>query len=106
MESLSLSHSVVNNLNATLAKNAKLNRHLQTGRRVIDNSDDAGALSVNARTNNSLIRNHAIRQNLQNALSFVQAQDGALSVVGKILLRSSELKVKFESPLSDQASTD
>ena len=100
MESLSLSHSVVNNLNATLAKNAKLNKQLQTGRRVVDSSDDVGALSSNARTNSSLIRNRSIQQNLQGSLSLLQAQDGMFKVIGNILSRSAELKTKFVSPTS------
>jgi len=103
MESLSLSHSVVNNLNATLAKNAKIQKHLQTGRRVMDTYDDAGALSVNTRTNTSLLNNQKIKDNLENAMSFVQAQDGALTVIGKILSRSSELKLKFDSSLSNES---
>ena len=103
MESLSLSHSVVNNLNATLSHNKQIQRHLQTGRKIINNHDDSGGLGSITRLNSTLLRNQVVQQNLQNALSFTQAQDGALSVVGKILLRSSELKVKFESPFSDQA---
>ena len=94
---------MVNNLNTTFAQNAKIQRHLQTGRRVMDTYDDAGALSVNTRTNTSLLKNQKINENLQNALSFVQAQDGALTVIGKILSRSSELKAKFDSSLSNQS---
>jgi flagellin-like hook-associated protein FlgL len=102
MESLSLSHSVVNNLNATLAENTQIQRHLQTGRKIINNYEDSGGLGSIARLNSSVLRNQAVQQNLQNALSFTQSQDGALTVVGKILSRSSELKTKFESTLIDQ----
>ena len=103
MESLSLSHSVVNNLNTTFAQNAKIQRHLQTGRRVMDTCDDAGALSVNTRTNTSLLRNRSVQQNLQGSLSLLQAQDGMLNTIGKILNRCSELKTRFESPLSGRS---
>ena len=103
MEHLSLSRAVVNNLNATLSQNIQIQRQLQTGRKTIDNHADSGGLRSITRLNSTLLRNQVVQQNLQNALSFTQAQDGALSVIGKILLRSSELKVKFESPLSDQA---
>jgi flagellin-like hook-associated protein FlgL len=102
MESLSISHSVVNNLNATLSENTQIQRHLQTGRKIINNYEDSGGLGSMARLNSSVLRNQAVQQNLQNALSFTQAQDGALTVVGKILARSSELKAKFESTLTDQ----
>ena len=91
MESLSLSHSVINNLNSTMQSNAKINRHLQTGKRLIDPYDDAGEASALSRTNLSLLQNKSIQLNLQNSLSLLQAQDGALKVVGKILNRTSEI---------------
>ncbi|MDA1048728.1 MAG: hypothetical protein O3A82_17610 [Verrucomicrobia bacterium] len=67
MESLSLSHSVVNNLNATLAENTQIQRHLQTGRKIINNYEDSGGLGSIARLNSSVLRNQAVQQNLQNA---------------------------------------
>jgi len=104
MESLSLSRSVVNNLNSAFEKHAKINRHLQTGKRVLDPADDVGEASKLGKTKLDLIKNRNIQSNLQNSLSLLQAQDGMYSTIGDILSRSSELKTLFSSPVSgDQA---
>ena len=104
MESLSLSRSVVNNLNAAFEKHAKINRHLQTGKRVLDPADDVGEASKLSKNKLDLIKNRNIQSNLQNSLSLLQAQDGMYSTIGDILSRSSELKTLFSSPVAgDQA---
>ncbi|MBT5910156.1 MAG: hypothetical protein HOH25_10175 [Opitutae bacterium] len=99
MESLSLSHSVVNNLNATLSENTQIQRHLQTGRKIINNQEDSGGLGSITRLNSTVLRNQAIQQNLQGSLSLLQAQDGMFKVIGNILDRSAELKTKFNSTM-------
>ena len=104
MESLSLSRSVVNNLNSAFEKHAKINRHLQTGKRVLDPADDVGEASKLGKTKVDLIKNRNIQSNLQNSLSLLQAQDGMYNTIGDILSRSSELKTLFSSPVAgDQA---
>ena len=104
MESLSLSRSVVNNLNSAFEKHAKINRHLQTGKRVLDPADDVGEASKLGKTKLDLIKNRNIQSNLQNSLSLLQAQDGMYNTIGDILSRSSELKTLFSSPVAgDQA---
>lgn len=103
MESLSLSHSVVNNLNQAFDEHTKINRHLQTGKRVMNASDDAGEASKLGKTKMDLIKNRMIQGNLQNSLSLLQAQDGMFKVIGNILDRSSELKIRFESPVANAA---
>ncbi len=50
MESLSLSHSVVNNLNQAFDEHTKINRHLQTGKRVMHARDDVGEASKLGKT--------------------------------------------------------
>jgi flagellin-like hook-associated protein FlgL len=99
MESLSLSHSVVNNLNATLYENTQIQRHLQTGRKIINNYEDSGGLGSLTRLNSTILRNQAVQQNLQGSLSLLQAQDGMLKVIGGVLDRSAELKTKFNSTM-------
>lgn len=99
MESLSLSHSVVNNLNATLYENTQIQRHLQTGRKIINNYEDSGGLGSITRLNSTVLRNQAVQQNLQGSLSLLQAQDGMFKVIGNILDRSAELKTKFNSTM-------
>ena len=103
MESLSLSHSVVNNLNQAFDEHTKINRHLQTGKRVMHARDDVGEASKLGKTKMDLIKNRKIQGNLQNSLSLLQAQDGMFKVIGDILDRSSELKIRFDSPVANSA---
>ena len=73
------------NLQTSLAR-------LASGSRIVKPSDDAGGLAVGNKLLATLNRNIRGQQNTQNAISFLQVQDGALSTVGKILDRMSELK--------------
>ena len=50
------------------------------------------------RLQSSLKRVSRIQQNLQNSLSFAQAQSGALDVAGKILNKMSVLRVRASDP--------
>ena len=106
MDSFNLSNltaSMTNQLNAGFSSVKKQNLHLQTGKRLIEPADDTGALSVNAKLGTEVSRNAALEQNLQNALSFVQVQDGALRIVGEIVSKSSLLKAQFESSTANQS---
>ncbi len=109
MESLSLSRSVVNNLNQAFENHAKINRHLQTGKRIMHASDDVGESSKLGKVKMDVIKNMKIQENLQNSLSLLQAQDGMFKVIGNILDRSAEIKIKSESPIAsatDKAAYD
>ena len=106
MDSFNLSNltaSMTNQLNAGFSSVKKQNLHLQTGKRLIEPADDTGALSVNAKLGTEVSRNAALEQNLQNALSFAQVQDGALRIVGEIVSKSSLLKAQFESSTANQS---
>ena len=96
-----LTNSMINQLNRSLAVTKKSNTHLQTGKRVMTPSDDLGDFSVISKVKAKVKQNAANLQNLQNALSFSQVQDGALKVVSKMIDRSSELKIGFESITSN-----
>ena len=65
---------------------------LASGSRIVRPSDDAGGLAVGNKISATVNRNVRAQQNVSNAISFLQVQDGALSSVGKILDRMSELK--------------
>ena len=94
--------SVVINTNyaATVASNnlatsnsmlqKSLNR-LSSGSKIVNPSDDAGGLAVSMKLSASAVRQGAINNNIGNAVSFLQTQDGALKVAGKALERMSEL---------------
>jgi len=68
-----------------------LNR-LSSGSKIVNPSDDAGGLAVAMKLNATTKRQGAVANNIGNAVSLLQTQDGALKVAGKILDRVSELK--------------
>jgi flagellin-like hook-associated protein FlgL len=98
-----LTNSMINQLNSSLDIAKKSNTHLQTGKRVMNPSDDLGDFSVISKARAKIKQNNANLQNLQNALSFSQVQDGALKVVSKMIDRSNELKIGFESITSNSS---
>ena len=65
---------------------------LSSGKRINSPADDAGGLAVAYKLNSKLNRTQATIQNAQNALSYLQVQDGALETVGRILDRMAELR--------------
>ena len=95
--------SVVINTNssAIMAKN-NLNRsnsmlqsslaRLSSGSKIVNPSDDAGGLAVSMKMSAAIKRTAAVNDNIANAQSFLQTQDGALGTATKILDRMSELK--------------
>lgn len=74
-----------------------LNR-LSSGSKITRPSDDAGGLAVSMKIKSAIKRNGAVQNNIGNAISFLQSQDGALKTVGKILDRMSELKILRDDP--------
>ncbi len=69
---------------------------LSSGKRIVTPSDDAGGLAVAYKMSSKLKRTDAVRQNVQNTISFLQVQDGALKSMGNILDRMGELRMFAE----------
>jgi flagellin len=65
---------------------------LSSGKRIVSPADDAGGMAVAYKLNSALKRTEAVRQNIQNGISYLQVQDGALEISGKILSRITELR--------------
>ncbi len=66
---------------------------LSTGSRIVDPQDDAAGLAVSSRFTAQISRNSAAMNNLANAVSFSQTQDGFIQKVSSALDRMSELTV-------------
>ena len=66
---------------------------LSSGKRIVSPADDAGGLAVAYKMSAKLKRTSAVMQNVQNSISFLQVQDGALSTMGNIVDRMSELRM-------------
>ena len=65
---------------------------LSSGKRITQPSEDAGGLAVAYKMQSSIKRTEAVLNNHQNALSYLQVQDGALQTVGNVLNRLAELR--------------
>jgi len=82
--------------NNLASSNASLQRslnRLSSGMKIVSPADDAGGLAVSMKLSATINRTKAVNTNLQNALSFLQTQDGAFQTVAKVLDRMSELKL-------------
>ncbi|MEO0054513.1 MAG: hypothetical protein RLZZ50_460, partial [Verrucomicrobiota bacterium] len=81
-----------NNLAASNGMLQKSLNRLSSGSKIVNPADDAGGLAVSMKLTAAARRQGAVVSNIGNAISFLQTQDGALKVAGKILDRMSELK--------------
>jgi flagellin-like hook-associated protein FlgL len=79
-----------------LSKNAEALRkslaRLSSGNRITQPAEDAGGMAVAYRLDSQKQRSEAVLNNHQNALSYLQVQDGALETVANVVNRMSELR--------------
>ena len=82
--------------NMHLSKNNEMLRRsinrLSSGSRIVQPVDDAGGLAVSMKLESSITRLAGAQSNVQNAISFLEVQDGVMEAAGKILNRMIELK--------------
>jgi flagellin len=76
------------NTNVNLQRS--LNR-LSSGSRINSSFDDAGGLAVSMKLSASIRRTEATQANVNNALSYLETQDGVLKTAEKVVSRMSEL---------------
>ena len=101
--------TAANNLSTANTMLQKSLNRLSSGKRIVSPADDAGGLAVSMKLAAASKRQGAVNQNLGNATSFLQTQDGALKVAGEVLDRMSELKTLYNDPTknsNDQANYD
>jgi len=77
---------------------------LASGTKLSSPVDDPGGLAVSMKLSAAINRIAGAQNNVQNAISFMEVQDGMLDTVGKIIDRMSELKgLSSQDPMkSDQ----
>jgi flagellin len=85
-----------NNLAASNSMLQKSLNRLSSGSKIVSPADDAGGLAVSMKLAAAARRQGAVVNNLGNAISFLQTQDGALKIAGKVLERIGELKTLNE----------
>ena len=84
------------NAGAAMKKLQQSVNRLSSGKRIVSPADDAGGLSVHYKLQSVLKRTEATRNNLHNGVSFLQVQDGANQVAGRILDRMAELRTFWQ----------
>jgi flagellin len=72
---------------------AKSLARLSSGSKIVSPADDAAGMAVSMRFDAQINRISAANNNVGNAISFSQTQDGFLQKVGKALDRMSELSI-------------
>ena len=80
------------NLSKNHANLSKSLARLSSGNRITQPAEDAGGLAVAYKMSSQIKRTEAVLNNHQNALSYLQVQDGALESVGNVLNRMAELR--------------
>ena len=80
-------------LSESSAMLAKSLARLSSGSKIVSPEDDAAGLAVSMRFDAQINRTQAANNNVANAISFSQTQDGFLKKVSKALDRMSELAI-------------
>jgi flagellin len=83
--------SAANDLTNTSAALSKSLAKLSSGSRIVNAYDDAAGVAISLRFDAKIERANAARDNVANAMSFTNTQDGYLKRVSKTLNRMSEL---------------
>ena len=86
--------------NASLQKSLS---RLSSGRRIVQTSDDAGGLAVSMKLNASINRMQGVSNNIQNATSYLDVQDGILQGAAGIVSRMAELKSLSQDVLKNDS---
>ena len=69
---------------------------LSSGSKIVNPSDDAAGLAVSSRIDSKLKRINASLDNIGNAISFTQTQDGFLQTANKAITRMGELSLRAQ----------
>jgi len=65
---------------------------LSSGKRIVRPNDDAGGMAVQLKMKAAINRGFAAKNNIQNAISLLQTQDGVLQTATSVIDRIAELK--------------
>ena len=82
---------------------------LSSGKRITEPADDAGGLAVSMKLEHTGKVLRGVSNNLANAISFLQVQDGVLKSAGDIVSRMGELRAMYSDGTknsTDQANYD
>jgi len=95
--------STANNLNVSQAQLAKSLSRLSSGSKIIVPSDDAAGLAVSSRLRSQITRLDSALNNVINAVSFTQTQDGFMKTIDKAFRRMGELAMLAQDTTKSDA---
>jgi flagellin len=103
--------SINTNTSATMAANNLSNTNTQLQNAITELSsgsklsavNDPGGLAVSMNLTSEDDRSTAVGNNITDSLSYLQTQDGALTVAGNVLTQISELQTEFQDPTKSAA---
>lgn len=98
-----VAEQTANNLRASGAALSKSLARLSSGLKIVNPSDDAAGLAVSSRLEAQIRRLDAALNNVVNAVSFTQTQDGFLKTIDKALRRMSELALLAQDTTKSEA---
>jgi flagellin-like hook-associated protein FlgL len=96
VHSYSVARQSIGYLEHAGANLAKSLGRLSSGTKINTSEDDAGGLAVSAKINSAITRSLALKENVQNGLSFLETQDAAQNQLGEIITRMAELRQRFD----------
>ena len=79
---------------------------LSSGKKILSPADDAGGLAVALKIDSQRACLEASALNAQNAISYLQVQDGALQAIGSIIDRFSELRTMAQDATKNSSDID
>jgi flagellin len=92
-----------NNLGRSESMLSKSLARLSSGSKIVSPADDAGGLAVASRLDAQVQRLKAANDNVANAISFTQTQDGYLSRIARALDRMSQLTMMSQDATKTDA---
>jgi flagellin len=93
----------VHNLQSSQAMLNKSLARLSSGNKIVSPADDAAGLAVGARLDSQIRRLAVARDNVGNAISFTETQDGYLKKIAQALTRMSELSLQAQDVTKSDA---
>jgi flagellin len=76
---------------------------LASGSQIVSPADDAGGLAVAMKLSSAISRLGGAHKNIQNAISYLEVQDGILSTVGELVDRMSELRSLYNDVMKNES---
>ncbi len=92
-----------NNLSASNAMLQRSLNRLSSGSKIVNASDDAGGVAVASRLSAAAKRSGVVAGNINNAISYLQHQDGVFKTIEKMVSRQSELAALYDDTTKSSA---